>query len=287
MKINLFKILLLTFVLISCKNSNNLTILFSLPKEIKESSAVQIVKNSDLIWTLQDKNNAPNLYGISHKGQLVHTVKVTDADNNDWEDLTTDESGNLYIGDFGNNTNDRQNLSIYKINNTDLTKNETTIAYKIEFYYPEQKSFPPKKSQRIYDAESFFYWENHFYIVTKNRSSAFDGTTALYKIPNKTGRYPAQIIGQFKTCDNYNHCAITSADINSDGSQVVLLSSDKIWLFSEYKNDAFFDGEVLQYELDIFSQKEGICFVDNKRVFITDERTKKIGGNLYEFIFPD
>jgi sugar lactone lactonase YvrE len=31
---------------------------------------------------------------------------VENAENNDWEDITKDIHGNIYVGDFGNNDND-------------------------------------------------------------------------------------------------------------------------------------------------------------------------------------
>lgn len=278
---NLF--LLLSIAFLSCKSSSNLQILFDLPNELSEASAVEVTSKSPLIWTIQDKNNDPILYGINDKGKIEKKIQIKNATNNDWEDLSSDPSGNIYIGDFGNNDNDRQNLAIYKINHEDLSKNAANIALKTTFYYPDQKLFPPKKSNRIYDAEAFFYWDNNFYIISKNRSSGFDGTTILYKIPAKEGNFAAQKIAEFKTCSQYKSCAITSAAITSDGKKVVLLSSDKIWLFSNFTKDQFFSGNIEQLELGHFSQKEGICFKNNQTIYITDESSKKSVGKLYQY----
>jgi sugar lactone lactonase YvrE len=41
--------------------------------------------------------------------------------NIDWEDITKDKDGNLYVGDFGNNDNERKDLCIYKIDKKSLT----------------------------------------------------------------------------------------------------------------------------------------------------------------------
>lgn len=278
------KIFLASTVLISCATSSQEVIqeLFSMPKKIKESSAVEVTEKSDLIWTLEDSGNKPLLFALNSKGELVHTVEVTDVQNNDWEDLTSDKQGNLYIGDFGNNDNERKDLSIYKINASDLTKKQASSAERITFFYPEQSLFPPKKSERFYDVESFFLFEDHFYLFTKNRSSKFDGTTLLYQVPNKPGNHPAKLLSSFKTCDNFNHCAVTSADISPDGKKVVLLSSDKVWVFTDFTGNKFLSGKVQQIDLKNFTQKEGICFVDNDNLYITDEKDKKTGGKLYQ-----
>lgn len=81
--------------------------------------------------------------------------------------------GNLYIGDFGNNDNVRQDLCIYKINNNSLNQENAVPAYKISFAYPEQKDFPPKKTEMMFDVEGFFEFKNHFYLFTKNITSNF------------------------------------------------------------------------------------------------------------------
>lgn len=270
--------------LLSCKTNSQqkIEVLASLPKMIKESSACEISSSSKWIWTLEDQNNQPILYGLDRYGKLKHELKLLNVENNDWEDLTSDDQGNLYIGDFGNNDNNRENLMIYKVNAEDLSKTEAKVSEIISFYYPEQKDFPPKKKNRIFDAESFFYLNNYFYVFTKNRSSDFDGTTTLYKIPNQTGKkWPAEKIGSFKTCDQYNGCAVTSAAISPDHKKVAILSSDKVWIFSDFQGDQFFSGKVKEIDLGHFSQKEGICFRDQQNLLITDESNKKTGSYLY------
>jgi len=278
------KIIISSIIFISCASAPpTLTVLGSLPKKLSEASAVEVTEKSNMIWTLEDSGNKPELYGLDKTGKIIHTLVITNAVNNDWEDLTSDKQGNLYIGDFGNNDNLRTNLSIYKVNVADLGKTAANYSQKIEFYYPEQKAFPPKKSHLFYDAESFFFYKENFYIFTKNRSSKSDGTTLLYRIPNKTGKHAAQLIGKFITCPEFRQCAVTSADISPDGTKAVILSGTKIWVFDQFKNDNFLSGKVREIDLNHFSQKEGVCFVGgNSTLYITDERVKKVGGKLYE-----
>ena len=213
-----------------------LEVVTTLPKEIKESSACEISKASTLIWTIENQKNAPVLFGFDEEGKLRKEIRITNVENNDWEDLTSDEQGNIYIGDFGNNDNERKNLAIYKINASDLVKDEAEATSIVQFYYPEQTEFPPKKKHRIFDVESFFIYNNQFYLFTKNRSSKFDGTTNLYQVENNSNeKLPAKKIASFVTCDNFNHCAVTSAAISPDKKKVAILSSDKVWIFSFFK----------------------------------------------------
>jgi hypothetical protein len=281
LKKNIF--VLFTLAFLSCQqDSNSLTELYSLPKKLKEVSGITYFPENNLLWTLEDSGNPNSIYGLNSNGEIVKDITIEKTDNIDWEDISKDKEGNLYIGDFGNNDNERKDLCIYKIDKNSLENESTTPVYKISFAYPEQKEFPPKKSAQFYDVEGFFEFKNNFYLFTKNRSKGFDGTAFLYKIPNKAGFHQAVLMGEFKTCDNYNHCAITSASISPDESKVVVLSHDKIWVFENFTGDNFLKGSKTELSLNHFSQKEAICFKDNETLIIADEKSKKIGGNVYE-----
>ena len=220
-------------------------------------------------------------------GTIEKKITIKNTSNTDWEDITKDKAGNLYIGDFGNNDNVRKDLCIYKIDKNSLNQESAIPAYKISFSYPEQKMFPPKKTALFFDVEGFFEFKDNFYLFTKNRSKGFDGTVLVYKIPNKQGVHQAVLMGELKTCDKYDHCAITSAAISSDDSKVVLLTHDKIVLLENFKEDNFLKGKQSELELGHFSQKEAICFKNNETLVIADEKSKKIGGNVYEVNLPE
>lgn len=108
------------------------------------------------IWCIEGCGNDLELYQLDTLGVLEKTILIDDAPNIDWEDITKDQQGNLYIGDFGNNDNNRKNLCIYKIKKEDLTKGSTAPSYKISFSYPEQRDFLPKKKNLLFDVERFF-----------------------------------------------------------------------------------------------------------------------------------
>ncbi len=264
---------------ISCQNFGQLKFLADLPKTLKEVSGVESARNSNLIWMINDGGNRSKLFAISKNGKIKREVFIK-TKNHDWEDLTSDEKGNIYIGDFGNNLSKRKNLKILKIKKKHLNKKSTEVV-KIEFKYENQKKFPPKNKKLYFDAEAFFYFNNYIYIFTKSRVKNKYGKTFLYKLPAKKGKHIAKLIGEFENCNDLE-CWITSADISDDGKKVALLSQKNILIFSDFKEDNFLSGKVKTIELEHKTQKEGICFKDNTTVLITDEKAHGDGGNLYE-----
>lgn len=276
--------IVIAFILIACQNdSETLVTLYNLPKKLKEVSGIVYREKDNLFWTLEDSGNANKIYGLNvANGAIEKTITIENTSNVDWEDITKDKAGNLYIGDFGNNDNVRKDLCIYKIDKNALNQENAIPVYKISFSYPEQKMFPPKKTALFFDVEGFIELKNNFYLFTKNRSKGFDGSVLVYKIPNKPGFHQAVLLGKLKTCDNYNHCVITSAAISPDDSKVVLLAHDKVVLLENFKGDNFLNGKQSELKLGHFSQKEAICFKNNGTLIISDEKTKKIGGNVYQ-----
>lgn len=280
-------IFLLVLFLTGCQeNSSQISTVCKLPKKLHEVSGIQMGKGSGSFFAIEDSGNGSLVHEIELNGNKLKEFKI-DATNIDWEDLASDRDGHLYLGDFGNNDNDRRDLCIYRI---DLAAGMDGIIvpdYKVSFYFPEQTAFPPSKKELLYDCEAFFELNGFFYLFTKNRSKGFDGTTLIYKIPNAEGNHRAQLLGKYKTGKHYNSSAITGAAVSPDGLRFVLLSHSKVWLFEDFKGDDFLGGSIDVFDLNHYSQKEAICFKDNDVLLIADEKDKKTGGNLYEVSLKD
>ena len=269
-------------LLFNCINHSQLTHITILPSKLNENSGIAFYSESN-VWFIEDNGNSDNLYKINFKGNFTQQFDVKNVKNHDWEDLTNDKKGNLYIGDFGNNANNRKNLVIYKLPNPEIEKGDKINAEKIKFYYSHQKQFPPKKRNLFYDAEAFFHHNEHLYIFTKNRSDPFTGETHIYKISDKKGDYEAEFIGKLQLGLDRNTCQVTSADISPDGTKVVLLGYGKLWVLTGFKDDKFSNSDISEIDLGIRTQLESICFMNDKILLLSDEERDGTGGNLYRF----
>ena len=253
-----------------------------IPLELFEVSGLSINKEQNIFWMINDSGNKPILYGLDKDGNIIKEITIR-AKNRDWEDLTVDKKGNIYIGDFGNNKNERKNLSILKINKDSLNTNQKFITPEIiSFTYPEQTKFPPKNKKRHFDCESLIFHNDSLYMFTKSRSSKNKGKTNLYQLPSEKGDYKAKFINTFNTCEDKG-CWVTSADINDDGSKIALLTENSVFIFSDFNTTNFFKSNVKRYSFNHSSQKESVCFKNDSTLYIADEYVGINGGNLYEF----
>ncbi len=273
----------LLFVFYGCTNYSQVTYVAKLPKKLKEVSGLEKVSDSTF-WMHNDGGNKSELYLVNTKGEIIRNVHIN-AKNKDWEDITSDDQGNIYVADFGNNESKRKDLVILKIKEEDLLTQKSVEVEKIQFEYPEQHKFPPNKKYRYFDAESILYISGYLYVFTKSRVKQNYGKTSLYKISAKPGKYQAKLISEFENCSNMD-CWITGAAISEDNSKVALLTSHEVLLFSDYKSDNFFDGKLTRIDLGFSSQKEAVDFMGNNTLYISDERSHTQGGNLYEMKIP-
>lgn len=161
------------------------------PGEISESSGLLL--SGDRFITHNDSGNLPVLYELDTASlQIVRRILVNGVQNRDWEALAEDED-HVYIGDFGNNTGNRRDLSILKIAKTDLSRGDSVAAETISFSYEDQTAF--KASPRSdWDAEALVAGNDSLWVFTKQWQKR---GTAVYRLPKSPGTYTAKRTGEY------------------------------------------------------------------------------------------
>ena len=260
------------------------------PVELKPFAALEIPANKepsglvksrlwpDVFWSHNDSGDGPRIFAVHRDGRIypserygaAHGVVIPDAVNVDWEDITTDDQGNLIIADFGNSEqNDRRDLCLYWIFEPHPSVGQTSVQRKIFFAYPDQTQVP--SPVRNFDAEAIFYAHGHVYILTKHRS---DTGTTLYRLdsmePNK--------VNVLTRLDRFNtQGQVTGADATPDGRRLAVLTYDGIWVFDAKEKERWFDGGIrwLPTEDD---EAEAIAWDGDHLLISADEGD----GDLYD-----
>ena len=233
-------------------------------RKVKESSGFETSNDSNL-WTHADGGNPAELYKVNTTGKLLQTLKIPNAVNIDWEDITRDETGYLYIGDFGNNYNNRKNLRIFRIKESNPNQVDTIL-----FSYADQKAFPPAKSDWTYDCEGFYYFDQHLYLFSKNRSPK--KAVKLYKLPATPGSYVASPLDSIELASR-----ITAADISPDGRTVALLGYGNLYIFDTRKGEVVFKGNKKCLSIKSSGQAEALIFLNNHDFVFGNE-----GGKIFK-----
>lgn len=260
------------------------------PVALKSYSALEIPANRepsglvksrlwpDVYWAHNDSGDDPRLFAVRRDGSIfpverygaAHGVRIPDAVNVDWEDITSDDQGHLVIGDFGNSEkNDRRDLCLYYIFEPHPTVGQTSVVRKVFFSYPDQKEIPSPVSN--FDAEALFFAHGHCYILTKHRS---DRGTTLYRLDSQEP-FRTNPLTKLESFDTQGQ--VTAADASVDGKQLAVLTYSGVWLFEAREEGKWFDGAIRWLPLEDMDQ-EAIT-LDGDRLIIS---AGEGDGDLYE-----
>ncbi|MFO7574435.1 MAG: hypothetical protein R6W67_04710 [Bacteroidales bacterium] len=265
----------------------SLTPVVRLPSVLYESSGIAMTLPGR-IWSHNDSGNENEIYCFDTAGTLLRTITISNTGNTDWEDLALDNQKRLYICDVGNNNNDRQDLAIYRIPDPESIAGNSATAEVIRYSYDDQTSFPPPASQRHYDMEAVIWHNDSLFMFTKDRSSPLSGYTRMYKIPAQPGTHIAKYSGRFYIGTTTSAVRVTSADIHTESGKFVLLTYDRLIVFSDFQGSSFLDGKAIHYPFtSLPGQVEAVLFINDSELYITAEGAGGVTGYLYHVSLPD
>jgi len=231
---------------------------------IMESSGLCAAPQAGTYFTFGDDGQQPTVWRVDATGQQVGEFTLG-APNHDWESLSRDNSGNYYMGDCGNNNNDRQNLAILRFR----PDNPSQVG-KIKFNYPDQTEFPPSKKERNFDCEASLWHAGQVYLFTKDRAT--ESTCKVYTVPETPGTYTAKLITKLAIPG-----AVTDATLAPSGHRLVLLARQELFVLEGDSWEAILKATPRHIDLKGAGQTEGAAFKDEHTLLITTEQ-----GAVYE-----
>ncbi|WP_157541531.1 SdiA-regulated/phytase-like domain-containing protein [Hymenobacter aerophilus] len=236
-------------------------------KEVPESSGLALTGENGTFYTHGDDGNPPVLFKIDTKGKVLARIDVP-AKSHDWESVTRDNVGNLYIGDVGNNNNDRRNLVLLRLNPLN-----PQIVQEIHLKYPDQTEFPPKKKDRNFDCEATLWHDGQVYLFTKDRGRG--ETSKVYTVPDQPGTYTAKLLTKLAIPGQ-----VTDAALSPDGRRLVLLGREEMFVLEGENLATILKAPPRQISLKGAGQTEGAVFTSDQTLYISTEQ-----GRLYTYQF--
>ncbi len=242
-------------------------------QNIKELSGIVPSMNQEGYWGHNDNGNDPIVYRFNEQGEILQSVSIQ-GENIDWEAMTTDYAGRLFIADTGDNNRLRSTYQIYQFNepNPEVLQINPTM---FQFEYQNRKSN---------DCEAVFYMNEKLYLITKAKES--DNTTLYSLILDETkGRLTANPMGTFLvSMENPLLNIITDASYSPGMNQLAVLTYAGIMFYTLPDSSSLLTPPV-HYHPAIFGQSEAICY-DGESLMVTNEF-----GHLWKqkvsFYFPN
>jgi len=229
-----------------------------------------LIKWNNQLWTHNDSDDI-NLYALDTlNGSIKLTQPLPGTENIDWEEISQD-SGFVYVGDFGNNQNgNRTDLKILKISKTSLLSGVPSIEI-INFSYSNQLNYTPTGANNTdFDCEAFIVSSDSIFLFTKQWVS---NKTSLYALSKQPGTH----IAKFKS--TYNVQGLITAAVYKEAENLIALSGYSvslqpfIYLLYDFNDHNYFGGNKRKISLSLpFHQVEGIATTEGLKYYLTNEK---------------
>lgn len=252
-----------------------------LPDLVEEASGV-IITPDDFLYIINDSGNEPRLFEFTFPELSYQGSYYIDVRNRDWETITQDRMGNVYICDIGDNQNQYYHKTIYKFPRRALNHQFDTI-YPTEYVvnFPEN---PRLDHQLDFDWESAVWYRNQLHHFSKNRRKPFDGKLLSFSWnpmeSDSVNRIDSTVISGISREFNW----ITDATLSPDGRHLFLLSSNRIFAFLDFPESDFFKGYPMELPLSGIRQREGICFSSDEELVVVSEDHPVLGEGKLELV---
>jgi hypothetical protein len=196
-------------------------------------------------WLHNDSGDEARLFAINSAGEILLPgylasryqsepwpgLKILNAWNVDWEDITRAPDGTLFVTDLGNNGNARRDLGIYVL----AEPNPLAIAQSraltfLPVRYPDQAQFPAKLWH--FDCEAVFYADGSLYLLTKHRKP---GEIAGWETGSKLYRLDTHFSDRDNVVTEVSQspelALATAADLSPDQQHLAVLTYLGVWLY--------------------------------------------------------
>ena len=263
-------------------------------KDLDEVSGMTTASASGTLWLHNDSGDGPFLYAVESKtGTLRAIVKVRGAKSEDWESLTHGPGGFLYVGDIGDNDEERREVALYRLKEPPIPR-PAGARREGRAYSGDISTFPLVYPDRPHNAETLLCHPKTgaLYILTKEK----DGGSEVFAVPSLARPGVRQVlrrVGRFRLpaptpADRARHhggLLVTDGAISLDGREIAVATYSRLLLYAVPPGkplEAALSSRPRSFPLPAdLAQCEALCYAeDGKSILLTGEGE---GAPLYSF----
>ncbi|MCB9666283.1 MAG: hypothetical protein H6732_19390 [Alphaproteobacteria bacterium] len=243
-----------------------------LPPVVAESSGlVASARLPGVFWTHNDSGDVPRLFAVDGAGGLLGEIAVDGAEAVDWEAITRDDAGNLWIADLGNNRSSRTDLTLYRVPEPAPEAGRVAADRVVRVAYPEQTAFPDPGL--AFDCEAVWWEAGTLWLATKHRK---DTRTVLYRVDGLEGAGSLTRVAELDVggADHPFGGQVTDADLHPSGRWLALLTYHAVLVLERAPGEEGFGRVVHTVELDgdVTGQCEAVAWDGWSLVFTNEGR---------------
>ncbi|KAL3895752.1 MAG: hypothetical protein SGCHY_004514, partial [Lobulomycetales sp.] len=181
--------------------------------KLTEISGISRSSKDKTLWMHNDSGDQARIFAVdTSNGETVAEAQLRDVRAADFEDITFND-GVVFVGDIGDNARKRNTISIYRFDEPSLDTDSTVSSERFKFSYPGRKQ---NSEALMIDPIS-----GGLFLISKESTRA-----SLFEIPiGKSDQLiEHQVLKGIRE-------AVTGADISQDGSEILVVGMDTVFLF--------------------------------------------------------
>jgi hypothetical protein len=156
-------------------------------------------------------------------GMAMRVVTLPGVVAHDWEDISSDDAGNLWVGDIGDNQCDRDDTALLKVAEPDPAKDMTAkllATYRYRFPHPKAGCVGR-------NAEALFLVNNQPFIIEKTTQSV------VYRFPRLNRQAPVTLkpLGKLTGPDSKPTPQLSGASLSSDKRRFAVNTHAELFVY--------------------------------------------------------
>jgi len=222
-------------------------------KQLNELSGIVPAKGREEYWGHNDKGNDEEIFRFNSKGKILQKVELKGVKNEDWESMTADSNGNIYIADIGDKELRRKSYRIYRFTEPKTSAKKIKKINSYKFNYADGKP---------HNCEAIFVMDDKLYIITKEQ----EVKQKIFCIDElkKKRKISAREVGRLDIFDQ-----VTDAAYSPELKQLAVLTEKKITFYHVAKESDLLKLPVHSTHIR-FDQCEALCY-DGNHLVVTNE----------------